>query len=66
MPAYLKLIISLLVAAVAGGLLWFGPGSADGALRWIVPGLAIFMILAIWLFPEAKKLPPGQQAGRGS
>lgn len=58
MPAYLKLIISVLVVAVAAALLWFQEGGQSGALSWVVPGLAIFMILAIWLFPEAKKLPP--------
>lgn len=58
MPAYLKLVISLLVVAVAAALLHFGQAGESGTLRWVVPGLALFMILAIWLFPEAKKLPP--------
>lgn len=61
MPAYLKLIISLLVVAAAAGLLLFGPAGEGGPLRWVVPGLALFMILAIWLFPEAKKLPAGRR-----
>jgi len=58
MPAYLKLVISLLVVAVAAALLFLGQAGGEGTLRWVVPGLALFMILAIWLFPEAKKLPP--------
>lgn len=58
MPAYLKLIISSLVVLVAAGLLWTGDIEAGSNLNWIVPSLAVFMILAIWLFPEAKKLPP--------
>ena len=58
MPAYLKFIISVLVVLVAGGLLELGGAEANSALNWVVPSLAVFMILAIWLFPEAKKLPP--------
>ena len=57
MPAFFKLIISLLVVLVAAGFLWAGNLQPGSNLNWIVPSLVLFMILAIWLFPEAKKLP---------
>ena len=57
MPAFFKLIISLLVVLVAAGFLWAGSIEPGSNLKWIVPSLVFFMILAIWLFPEAKKLP---------
>lgn len=60
MPTYLKLIISLLVLLLGWGLLEFGDTESDSLLIWIVPTLALIMILAIWLFPEARKLPAGK------
>lgn len=60
MPAYLKLIISLLVLLLGWGLLEFGDTESDSLLIWIVSTLALIMILAIWLFPEARKLPAGK------
>jgi len=57
MPGYLKLIISVLVVLVAGGLLLFGEAKDGRGIEWVVPLLGLFMILAIWLFPEARKLP---------
>ena len=51
MPTYLKFIISVLVAIVAGLLIPL-------ALRGIVlPVLAAMMIIAVWLFPETRRLP---------
>ncbi|MDP6573874.1 MAG: hypothetical protein QGI06_10235 [Rhodospirillales bacterium] len=50
MPNYLKFTISVIVCAVAA--VAFHLGVKGG---WVVLGLAVGMVFAIWLFPEAKK-----------
>ena len=52
MPAYLKLIISVIVAGVAWAAFSFG---VKGGM--VIPILAVMMIIAVWLFPETKRLP---------
>jgi integral membrane sensor domain MASE1 len=52
MPAYLKLIISVIVASVAWAAFSFG---VKGGI--VIPILAVMMIIAVWLFPETKRLP---------
>jgi hypothetical protein len=47
-PAYLKTIICFIVAAVAALAYYAGIGA-----REVVLGIAVLMIIAIWLFPEA-------------
>ena len=49
MPNYLKIIICLIVAAVAGLVYAVGINA-----REVVLGIAALMIVAIWLFPEAR------------
>ena len=49
MPTYLKIIICLIVAAVAA-LVYV----VDINAREVVLGIAALMIVAIWLFPEAR------------
>tara|TARA_B100000676_G_C18090099_1_gene858841 strand:+ start:3354 stop:3527 length:174 start_codon:yes stop_codon:yes gene_type:complete len=51
MPAYLKFIISAIVATVAWAAFSFG---VKGGI--IIPILAGMMIIAVWLFPETKRL----------
>lgn len=48
MPAYLKAIISALVAGTGAAVYFAGIEARNGALL-----LAAAMIAAIWLFPEA-------------
>ena len=52
MPAYLKIIISVMVALVAWAAHHFG---VEGGMA--VPVLAAMMIIAVWLFPETRRLP---------
>ncbi len=49
MPTYLKIIICLIVAAVAALVYVVGINA-----REVVLGIAALMIVAIWLFPEAR------------
>ena len=57
MPVYLKIIISVLVALVAGAAHHFG---VEGGL--VIPVLAAMMIIAVWVFPETRRLP-GEENG---
>ena len=52
MPTYLKFIISVMVATVAGLALTF---NVKGGM--VLPVLAAMMIIAVWLFPETRRLP---------
>lgn len=49
MPTYLKIIICLIVAVVAGLVYYIGINA-----REVVLGVAALMIIAIWMFPEAR------------
>lgn len=49
MPAYLKIIICLIVAAAAALTYYSGINA-----REVVLGIAALMIVAIWMFPEAR------------
>ena len=49
MPNYLKIIICLIVAAVAGLVFHLGINA-----REVVLGISALMIVAIWMFPEAR------------
>lgn len=54
MPNHLKVVISLIVLAVAALLFFFDTRAGMGASRWVAVVLAPLMVGAIWLFPEAK------------
>lgn len=55
MPNYLKAILSAIIVVVAGLFAWWQHGLGQPATPWVSLGLGLFMILAIWLFPEAKR-----------
>ena len=52
MPVYLKFVISVMVAIVAWAA--YSSGVKGGI---VIPILAAMMIVAVWLFPEARRLP---------
>lgn len=64
MPPLIKAVISIFVIAVAVAFTLYRDTLGSGTPVWVVPLLAIFMIGAMWLFPEAKKLP-ADAGGRG-
>ena len=55
MPTKIKLAISVLVLAVGAGVWVFERGLGNVTASWVAGGLAVFMVLAIWLFPEVSK-----------
>lgn len=54
MPTNIRAGLSVVVAIVAVVAFFLESQVDSGVLRWIVLGLAAFMIWAVWLFPEAK------------
>ena len=52
MTAYLKLVISVMVGLVAWAAYSFG---VQGGV--VIPILGAMMIIAVWLFPETRRLP---------
>lgn len=55
MPVYLKLIVSVLVAAVALVTSHFQSEAGLEANGWLALALGIAMIGAVWMFPEPRR-----------
>ena len=55
MPNHLKAIVSVLALIVTTTLFLIDTKTGlGGAARWVALGLGPLMVLAIWMFPEAK------------
>lgn len=54
MPPFWKAVITLGCILAAAGMFYFQKEVGLAANGWIAIALAAFMILAVWLFPEAK------------
>ena len=57
MPPILKGVLSVLVAVVVASCHLLRDRLSPDMPVWLIPGLGLFMVGALWLFPEAKKLP---------
>ena len=55
MPTHLRFMLSLVVALVGAVAFYFESRAGDGAMGWLMVGLAALMIGAVWLFPEARR-----------
>ncbi|WP_119166549.1 hypothetical protein [Algihabitans albus] len=55
MPTHIKLILSAIVLAVAALVGWWQQGLGETASGYVVWALGLFMIVALWLFPETKR-----------
>jgi hypothetical protein len=54
-PNNIKFTLSVIVLVV-GAIIFYVEWRVDGgAAGWVILGLAPFMVLAMWLFPETKK-----------
>jgi hypothetical protein len=58
MPPHLKFALSVIVAVVAGVMLWLERPAGADHLGWVAAGLGLGMIFALWLFPEARREGP--------
>jgi hypothetical protein len=52
MPSGIKTILSLVVLLVGGVAHWYEKQAGNEQLSWVVAALAVFMVLAMWIFPE--------------
>lgn len=55
MPPHLKIILSLLVAMVAGIMFYLEMERDAVDVAAVSLGLGALMIIAVWLFPETKR-----------
>jgi len=55
MPVKIKLGLSLLVVLVAAIASYFQHMLGHDRIRYVVAFLGLFMIFAMWLFPEVKR-----------
>ena len=52
MPNNIKTMISVLTLIVGATVHFFERQAGNDHLAWVVAGLAVVMVLAMWLFPE--------------
>jgi len=55
MPSNIKAGVSLTVAIVGAVAFWLERGAGRDDVAWVAGALAAFMILAMWIFPEARR-----------
>ena len=60
MPSNIKLILSLVVALVGLAAYLLERGLGNPTVGLIAGLLAVFMILSMWIFPEARRKPKKQ------
>jgi len=52
MPSHIKAMLSVVVLIVGALVHFYEKGEGHEQLSWVVAGLAVFMVLAMWIFPE--------------
>jgi hypothetical protein len=53
MPSDVKTVVSIVVLIVAGVLAYWSHSPVRPEFGTFVIGIAIFMVIAMWIFPEA-------------
>ena len=53
MPTTVKLALSVAVIVLGAGCAWLERTYGEITVSWVIVGLVAFMVLALWLFPEA-------------
>ena len=53
MPTDVKAVVSAIAIAVACGLAWWSGSPVRPEFGNVVIGTAVFMVVAMWIFPEA-------------
>jgi len=51
-PNHIKAALSIVVLIVGSVMHWYEKENGDVQLSWLVAGLAVFMVMAMWIFPE--------------
>lgn len=52
MPSGIKAMLSLVVLAGGASAYWFDKQDGNEQLGLVSAGLAVFMVVAMWIFPE--------------
>ena len=52
MPNNIRAVLTVVVVLVACGAFWFEHDAGEEFLKWLAAGLGVFMVFAVWLFPE--------------
>lgn len=55
MPTKYKIILSIIVLGATAAVFKFQSDAGQDITPWVAAGLGLFMVFAIWLFPETKK-----------
>lgn len=55
MPSHLKVMLSIVVCVIAGVLAYFEHRAGATDVAWVAGFLGLFMVFAVWLFPETRK-----------
>ncbi len=53
MPNDVKAVLSVVVLIVAAAFAYYESTIGNGHLVWFVLGTGVFMVLSMWVFPEA-------------
>lgn len=53
MPSGIKAALSVVVLLAGAGVYWFDMQDGNQQLGWVSIGLAVFMVMAMWIFPES-------------
>jgi hypothetical protein len=60
MPTQIKLMLSIVALAVGASVHYWERQGGNEQLSWMVAALAVFMVLAMWIFPETKSKKGGK------
>lgn len=53
MPNDVKAVLSVIVLIVAAAFAYYESTIGNGHLVWFVLGTGVFMVVSMWVFPEA-------------
>lgn len=53
MPTHIKIIVSIVTLIVGAVFYYLESGSGQAHVAVVGAGLSVFMVLAMWIFPEA-------------
>ncbi len=52
MPNNIRAMLTVVVVLIACAAFWFEHEAGETFLKWLAAGLGVFMVFAVWLFPE--------------
>ncbi|MDE0056494.1 MAG: hypothetical protein OXI22_00505 [Defluviicoccus sp.] len=55
MPNNIRAILTAIVVLIACAAFWFEHDAGETFLKWLAAGLGVFMVFAVWLFPETAR-----------